>query len=317
MKRTFTSLKTSTILLFTFICINSFSQISETWFLDSLNVMEGHTVTVNGDPVVAVTDSGPAVEFDGSPDQLIVDANPLGTAKEFTIEMVFRPTTTTEEPRVLHVGDPSGSGERVTMEIRITGNSWYFDGFINTDVGGLTLIADSLTHPLDEWAHAAVTYENDTFKTFINGVHELTGYMNYNTDIMSVTDKTSLGSRMNNKNYFSGQIRIVKFTQAALTPDQFYQFGTPVSINTMFAQYDFRAYPNPAKDNVNIEFEAEKASEITLVMYDILGAQKMVITQPVVDGLNQININVSHLSDGIYFLNQTDNPKPIMLRVIH
>ncbi|MBN1181967.1 MAG: T9SS type A sorting domain-containing protein [Bacteroidales bacterium] len=323
MNKTFTFLKPTTLTILTFIFINSYSQISETWFLDSLDFMEGHSITVFGDPLVVSTDSGPAIEFNGSPDQLKVDANPIGTAKEFTVEMVFKPVYTTEEPRVLHIGDPSGSGERVMMEIRISGDTaWYLDGFINTDAGGLTLIDANLIHPLDVWAHVAVTYKNDTFRTFVNGVQELKGYINYNSDILAETDITSIGSRMNSKNYFSGQISTIKVTQKALfISEEDTTSGGDDTTHVISLAYnetpDILMYPNPAHDALNIEFESIESTDVTFVLFDILGSQKMVIRESVIKGSNKITINVSHLNDGIYFLNQTNNPKPLMFRVVH
>ena len=63
---------------------------SETWEIDNLKEIGGHDVTVFGDPEVVETEIGRAVIFDGEDDMLLVDFNPIGEAKAFTVEVLFK-----------------------------------------------------------------------------------------------------------------------------------------------------------------------------------------------------------------------------------
>ena len=62
----------------------------EVWELKSLKKIGGHPVQVFGDPKIVKTKRGRAIKFDGIDDRLLVDNNPLGDAKEFTIEVIFK-----------------------------------------------------------------------------------------------------------------------------------------------------------------------------------------------------------------------------------
>lgn len=202
--------------------VHIFSQNGETWDINSLTSIGGHSVTVYGTPTVVSTDLGDAVEFKGKPakDQLIVNANPLSSVTEFTVEVIFKPYYTTEEPRMIHIQDPQK--QRAMIEIRINDDeNWHLDGYLQTDLDGLTLINPALTHPLEEWAHAAITYKNDTFKTYVNGVEELSGTLGYTSSVIGSNGQTSIGARMTYENYFTGIIRKLKISYEALPPDEF------------------------------------------------------------------------------------------------
>ena len=53
--------------------------------MNSLKNIGGHPVQVFGNPEIVKTEIGKAIRFDGIHDRLLVDNNPLGDAKEFTI----------------------------------------------------------------------------------------------------------------------------------------------------------------------------------------------------------------------------------------
>jgi hypothetical protein len=115
----------------------------ELWDIDTLENIGGHPTTIIGNPQVVMTDIGKAIEFDGDGDMLLIDANPLGEAKEFTIEIIFKPDGAypqNADPRFVHIQDPDDAAQkRVMMELRITAeNLWYLDGFMNTDNASLT-----------------------------------------------------------------------------------------------------------------------------------------------------------------------------------
>lgn len=198
---------------------------SETWEINSLEKINGHNVEVIGNPSVATTDSGQAMQFDGVDDQIFVESgNPLGDAEAFTVEVLFKPETVEDisaEPRFLHLQDPSNDNRRLLIEIRYNDNNeWYPDVFLKSDSDDLALIDDNFTYPLDEWAHIAAVFTDGTLKAYVNGELLMEGAVSY--DQIPDGAKVSLGGRMNKVNYLKGFIKKVKFSQEALDPEFFF-----------------------------------------------------------------------------------------------
>ena len=195
---------------------------SEVWELKSLKKTGGHRIEVfgtcpDGDqgPEIVKTDRGKAIQFDGIDDRLLVDNNPIGDSKEFTVELIFKPYPASEinnAPRFIHIQDPSDPlNKRVMIELRLTqNNEWYLDGFMLTDAGELTLANSNLTHPVGEWFHVAV-----------NGVQEESGTVSFKEELVNETGKTSIGGRMDQRNYYCGLIKTLKITHTALEPKDF------------------------------------------------------------------------------------------------
>jgi hypothetical protein len=59
-------------------------------------------------------------------------------------------------------------------------------------------------------------------------------------------------------------------------------------------------YPNPAKDILNIEIEAESNQQVILRMFDISGRQVKEMEVRANSGLNKIQLNISDLESGLY-----------------
>ena len=115
---------------------------------------------------------------------MLVDFNPIMDAKEFTVELVFKPDAcypNNIEPRFLHIQDPDDpEAKRVMIELRIDANNQcYMDGFMKTDSGSLALIDETLVHPTEVWQHVAITYKDSTLTTYFNGTKELSGTLHY------------------------------------------------------------------------------------------------------------------------------------------
>lgn len=198
----------------------------EIWDINNLRCIGGHGVSYLGDPVVVDTETGQAVEFDGEGDRLLVDANPIGESKEFTVEVIFWPDACYPEnsdPRFLHIQDPEDpQHKRVLIELRLNrDNECYLDGYMLTDNDDLALMDENLTHPTETWLHAAITYKEGVFTTYMNGVEQGNGKVSYQNCILGQAVKTSLGSRMDERNWFRGKIKTVKVTRKALPPGEF------------------------------------------------------------------------------------------------
>lgn len=230
-------MKTRFWILILFICLISIAFVIyndnaaiEVWEFNSLEKIGDHSIELFGDPQIVNTEYGKAMKFDGVNDMLLVDYNPLGGVVEFTVEVVFKPSSAykiSNAPRFIHFQDLSDTpadtlNKRVLMELRLNQrNEWWFDGYMFTDKEGLTLANKTLVHPADKWTHAAITYEDNTFRTFINGIEETNGNISFNEKLMNTRGKTSIGARMDKRNYYCGLIKTLKITQRVLEPQQF------------------------------------------------------------------------------------------------
>ena len=196
---------------------------SETWKFESLTNINGYTVEQMGQPKVVSTPLGKAVSFDGDGDRLLVNTNPLGDATEFTIEIVFKANDVfpkNHEPRIFHIESPDNPARRITIELRLNDKKqWYFDAFIKSEKSQFTLIDPTKVHPVGEWAHAAMTYKDRQFISYVNGKKELSGEVDYLT--IPVNAKTSVGARMNQIHWFSGDMLQVRVTKKSLLPSEF------------------------------------------------------------------------------------------------
>lgn len=203
----------------------------EVWELNSLKKIGGHSVQVSGNPQIVNTEYGKAMKFNGIDDKLLVDNNPIGDAKEYTVEVVFKPDPAydiSNAPRFIHFQDPDDTlAKRVLIELRVTQEKeWYLDGYMLTDAGEKTLVNKTLTHPTGVWIHAALTYKDNTFKTFVNGIQELSGTVTYTEKLINKIGKTSIGGRMDNRNYYCGLIKTLKITRRALEPRDFIKLNS-------------------------------------------------------------------------------------------
>ena len=90
-------------------------------------------------------------------------------------------------------------------------------------------------------------------------------------------------------------------------------FGQEISVNvTDFAQLDrLRAFPNPASDELGVEFDLPTASQVSLYLYDGLGRRVMVRDLGLNNAGNNFNrMDVSDLPTGTYHLQVIVNGAP-------
>lgn len=202
-----------------------------TWQLDNLSSIGGHTTTVIGDPTVVSTPFGDGIRFDGN-DGVIVDANPIAGASQFTMEMLFLPDPIvnpgSNEPRIFHVqSDPAPPDHRAILEGRVTADNqnWYLDTFLLSQSASspnpsvtqsLALIDPSKTHPLGQWYGYAMVYDGAEVRAYVNGQLDLSGAL----AVLGTADgHTSLGMRINVRKFFEGVIAQVRFSTSALAPE--------------------------------------------------------------------------------------------------
>jgi hypothetical protein len=198
--------------------ISAAAAFAETWRFDNLTRIGGHAVKVQGHPRVIETPKGRAVEFNGVDDALFFEVHPLAGAKVFTWEVIFRPDKGgNPEQRFFHLQE-TGSETRMLFETRLTPDRWYLDTFVNTPAGNKALIDRTKLHPLGEWVHAAAVYDGRELRSYVNGVLELKADLEFTPE---KAGRTSVGVRINLRDYFKGAVRQARMTKKVLGPAQF------------------------------------------------------------------------------------------------
>jgi len=190
--------------------------LSVVWDVNNIKSIGGHKTTVLGSPKVIETDKGKAVEFDGVKDGLVVDALPLAGAEKFTLEVIFRPDANgPKEQRFVHLQE-NNSDNRMLIETRLTDkNLWYLDTYLQSTKGRQTLVEPVNIHTLGQWYSAALVYDGQEMRHYVNGVKELSEKPAFSP---LADGKTSLGVRLNRVYWFKGAVRQVRFTKKALEP---------------------------------------------------------------------------------------------------
>ena len=192
---------------------------SVTWNIDNLKKIGGNRVEALGDPKIIETGKGKAIVFDGVDDGIFIDNDPVAGAEAFTIEAIFRPGAGGgKEQRWLHIEDTENAETRVLLEIRLDGNEWFLDTFIKSGDNRSPLYAENFKHPVGQWFHVALVYDGKEMRHYINGQLELFGKITAKPFGKGIT---SIGVRQNKVYWFKGAVRKARFTNRALSPDQF------------------------------------------------------------------------------------------------
>ena len=187
------------------------------WTLDNTRSVGGLRPQVLGAPqVLDAAAGGPALQFNGKDDGLILPANPLRDFSRFTIEILIRPDAGgLPAQRFVHIQDERGS--RIMIETRlIGGKSWSLDTFLHSGDSSRPLLDRSKRHPTGKWAWVALVYDGKTMSDYVDGVKELDGPVNF---APMADGRMSLGVRRNRVYWFKGSIKEVRFNPAALNPD--------------------------------------------------------------------------------------------------
>ena len=214
------------ILLQSFIFLNITAQNelkSVTWLINNLERIGNSETTIYGNPQIIKTSIDSVVKFNGIDDGIVVHSNPLDDSKSFTIEVVFKPDTSSnpenKEQRFVHIQNPDYGQRRMLIELRLTDdNKWFLDTHINTDSASRTLYAENFIHPVNGWYHAALVYDNGIARHYVNGIEEMSGPVEF---LPIENGNVSIGMRMNHRSYFKGEIKLIRMTNRALLPEEF------------------------------------------------------------------------------------------------
>ncbi len=194
------------------------------WRFDNLDRIGGYHVEVEGHPRLIQTPAGKAVEFNGIDDALFIGAHPLAGAQQFTWEVVFRPDAGGRHAqRFFHLqGRDPATGQdtagRMLFEIRVIGEKWAVDGFIQSGTKSQVLYDDKKLHSLNKWHHVAVVYDGKDYRNFVDGVQEGAAAIQL---APQVPGHSSIGVRINHVDYFKGAVLLARMTNRPLAPAEF------------------------------------------------------------------------------------------------
>ncbi len=66
-------------------------------------------------------------------------------------------------------------------------------------------------------------------------------------------------------------------------------------------------YPNPAKENLSVEFSSSTSGKIKINVLNLIGQHVLSMVNNSEEGMNTVNVNTSQLIDGIYILEMENN----------
>ncbi len=193
-------------------------QAAETWTFDSVERIGGYSTHVLGDPQVIQGPAGKAVQFNGAGDAIFLDVHPLAGAAMFTWEVIFRPDLGGRpEQRFFHLQE-QGTETRMLMEIRTIGGQWFLDSFVMSGRESRTLFNKEHLHPLGEWYHVATVYDGRELSNYVNGMKENAALAHLEPQ---GPGRSSIGVRINLRDYFKGAVARARMTRRALSPKEF------------------------------------------------------------------------------------------------
>jgi hypothetical protein len=200
------------------------------WRFDQTVALGGHPVKVLGHPQVIETPYGRAVQFNGSDSALFVDVHPLAGAATWTWEVVFRPDQDGAAAQrffhlsVLNPETGTDADDRMLFEIRIVNGEWCLDSFALSHGHSKVLLNCQKLHPLGQWYRVTAVYDGKTLSNYIG--NELQG----EGEVQLAPEgpgHSSIGVRINLKDYFKGAVFEARFTRRALRPDEFLAWPPP------------------------------------------------------------------------------------------
>lgn len=193
---------------------------SDVWKFDSITQIGGHAVTAEGHPRVISTPAGKAVEFDGVDDALFLKVHPLAGAETFTWEVIFRPDVGgAAEQRFFHF-QMDGADTRMLFEIRVIDGKWCLDSYAQAGTESKALMDRGKLHTLGKWHHAAAVYDGKEYRNYVDGVLEGSAEVHL---IPQGPGTTSVGTRINRRDYFKGAVLSARMTNRALPVSEFLQ----------------------------------------------------------------------------------------------
>lgn len=119
--------------------------------------------------------------------------------------------------------------------------------------------------------------------------------------------------------YFAGN---AANNNGTMTGDYIYTASQIVNTSTVSVQeesnskFSFSFYPNPATENITMNYSLEESSKVTFIIYDLTGKQVQTESATRFPGTQQQTIDVNSLQAGTYLLSVNVNGNAITKRFV-
>jgi hypothetical protein len=205
---------------------NDRSNVSQgvVWRFDRTGSIGGHPTEILGHPHVIDSPYGKAVEFNGVDDALFVGVHPLAGTIAYTWEVIFRPDADgAPAQRFFHLQeqDPKtgeDTNNRMLFEIRIVNGGWCLDSFATAGGQSKALLNCNRLHPLGKWYRVTAVYDGKTLSNYVGDELEGSGEVHL---VPQMAGRSSIGTRINKRDYFKGAVLMARMVPRALPPEQF------------------------------------------------------------------------------------------------
>lgn len=205
---------------------------ASTWRFDTIDSIGGHPTHTLGHPYLIDSPYGKAVAFNGVDDALFVDDHPLAGVSAYTWEVIFRPDAGgAQAQRFFHLAevDPAtgkDTGNRMLFEIRIVKGEWCLDSFASTGEASRALLNCNDLHPLGKWYRITAVYDGQNLRNYVDDEMQGEGPLHLPPQGQG---HSSIGTRINRRDYFKGAVFDARFTPRALEPDEFLKMPAVVN----------------------------------------------------------------------------------------
>ncbi len=154
--------------------------------------------------------------------------------------------------------------------------------------------------------------ENDRNYTFNNDIEVESA----NRHLINHKKVTLTVTPLSEGEYYTLTINNVADDNGNAIDELVYEFGYQVSIEEIVEGAAFRIYPNPAKETLNLDFDAKKPTELRLSLLTTDGRTLQQNEQQVSKGRNHFSMPLSELSPGIYILSLEFPKGRKMLKIV-
>lgn len=197
--------------------------LQKIWRFDRIDSIGGHPTTILGHPQIIHTSRGKAVHFNGVDDALFVGVHPLANTSTWTWEVIFRPDADgAPAQRFFHLSvlDSQGhdTNDRMLFEIRIVDGSWCLDSLASSGDHKRALLNCQKRYPLDKWYRVTAVYDGKTLCNYVGDELQGEGELSLTPQ---GTGHSSIGTRINQRDFFKGSIYAARFTRKALPTEDF------------------------------------------------------------------------------------------------
>ena len=266
----------------------------------------GNNGTVNG--AILTTDrfgaASSAYDFDGVDDKIFNSNEFLTLNVDLTISSWFNTNDITQGSQCI-INSLEHTGIGIIFNHNYNSgrmNLFLGDGINFWDVNGLGGIKSDYQN--DTWYNVILIKQNDLYKVYINGVVDMETNVNNSSNYNNIVG-FRFGSISADAGYeqFNGKLDDIGIWNRALTQEEITTLyeSEVLSTNTATYESNINIYPNPANDQITIDFgNLDNVEDWNIKIINILGQE--VLSQP----MNTDKINVSELSKGVYIIRISD-----------